>query len=93
MFFIFGSRSTTKQIGQVLCGCPRCGRNTVHAALVCASSITFFFIPVIPLGKVYQIGCNLCGLRHRSTGELKDQLVHLERTGTVPQPSALPARG
>src|SRR5258706_7918488 len=63
MFVFFGTRRMTDQIGQAVCACPNCRRETVHGLLRSKSWFTLFFIPMIPLGAAEDIArCNLCGL-------------------------------
>jgi hypothetical protein len=80
---IWGFRWKAFSFRQIAYSCSRCGRSTVHTAIVERGRLTIFFIPVIPIGSRYGIICNLCGLRLRAVGDLKEQLQGLERTGQL----------
>jgi ribosomal protein L37E len=70
-----------RTLGQFHYRCSRCGKLTFHNAVVLRKSFTLFFIPLLPLGKDYEIVCNLCGLGSKPMATLQDQLRNLERTG------------
>jgi hypothetical protein len=74
MLFLFGVRRKEKAIGQVERACSKCARPTVHCALEQKSWFTLFFIPVIPFGVTYLTRCNLCGMKYKSTAELKEKV-------------------
>src|SRR5258706_16208587 len=77
MFVFFGTRRMTDQIGQAVCACPNCRRETVHGLLRSKSWFTLFFIPMIPLGAAEDIArCNLCGLEvNNSAGASLSRLL------------------
>ena len=74
MFFFFGVRRKERPIGQVERSCSKCGRPTVHTALEFKSWFTLFFIPVIPFGTTYLTRCNLCGMKYKSSADLKSKM-------------------
>jgi hypothetical protein len=78
---IWGIRWKTVPLGQLAYNCSHCGRATIHSAFVAKGKVTIFFIPLIPIGVKYMMVCNLCGLRLKAIGDLKEQLKGLERTG------------
>jgi zinc-ribbon family len=80
MFFIFGQRWKTKPFGQIDLPCPRCNKNTMHTAQLLKGKFTLFFIPIATVwGKQYQVVCNICGYKRKAAGELKNQLMALEK--------------
>ena len=81
MFWIIGVRRKPRTLGQFHYNCLRCGKVTFHSAVVLRKSFTLFFLPLLPLGKDYQIVCKLCGLQSKPVATLQDQLRNLERTG------------
>jgi hypothetical protein len=56
----------------------------MHTAIVRKGRFTLFFIPLFPIGKRYQIVCNLCGLRLKAVDNLRAQLEVWEKTGRFP---------
>jgi hypothetical protein len=46
----------------------------MFTAIVSKRWFTLFFIPVIPLGSIHLIRCNLCGLTLKCSPELKAQI-------------------
>ena len=74
MFFLLGTRTKAKAIGQVERPCTKCGRNTMQTAIESKRWFTLFFIPVIPLGSSQVVRCNLCGLTLKASPELQAQL-------------------
>ena len=88
---ICGFRRKVVPLRQVACPCSHCGRrSTVHTLVVERGKITVFFVPLIPIATRYWILCNLCGLRLKAVGALKEQLKGLERSTRpfrVPQPA------
>ena len=81
---IWGIRWFTTTLGQLLYPCSQCGKKTVHTAIVRKGRFTLFFIPIFPIGKQYQILCNLCGLRLKAVDNLRAQLEVWEKTGRLP---------
>jgi hypothetical protein len=77
MLFLFGVRRKEKPIGQVERPCSKCARATVHMALEYRSWFTLFFIPVIPFGTSYLTRCNLCGMKYKTSEELKSKISAL----------------
>lgn len=75
MFFLFGTRSKAKALGQIERPCSKCGRPTVQTVVELRRWFTLFFVPVIPLGSSQVVRCNLCGLTLRVSQELKAQLA------------------
>jgi len=90
MFFIWGSRRTTKPLGQIEYSCSKCRKTAVHTANVVTGKFTFFFVPIFTLRKQYLIVCNLCGLRLKAVDNLLAQLQAWEKTGRLP-PAKSPA--
>jgi ribosomal protein L37E len=70
-----------RALGQFHYRCSRCSKVTFHSAVVLRKSFILFFLPLLPLGKDYQIVCNLCGLRSKPVATLQDQMRERERTG------------
>jgi zinc ribbon protein len=75
MFFLLGTRTKAKAIGQVERPCTKCAKNTVHTAVETKRWFTVFFIQVIPLGGSQVVRCNLCGLTLKASPELQAQLA------------------
>ena len=75
MFFLLGTRTKAKAIGQVERPCTKCAKNTVQTAVETKRWFTVFFIPVIPLGSSQVVRCNLCGLILKASPELQTQLA------------------
>jgi len=71
MLFLFGVRRKQKPLGQVERPCTKCARSTVHTALELKNWFTLFFIPVIPFGTSYITICNLCGMKYKSSADVK----------------------
>jgi len=84
-FIIWGRRWKTIPLGQLAYPCSHCGGST-FTAVVEKGFITLFFVPLIPIGRRYMIGCNVCGLRLRAVAQLQEQLKELERTRQLPTP-------
>jgi hypothetical protein len=74
MFFLLGTRTKAKAIGQVERPCTKCGKPTVQTAVETKRWFTLFFIPIIPLGGSQVVRCNLCGLILKASPELQAQL-------------------
>jgi zinc-ribbon family len=74
MFFLLGTRTKAKPLGQLERPCTKCGRNTMQTAVGTKRWFTLFFIPVIPLGTSQVVRCNLCGLTLKAPPELSTQL-------------------
>ena len=75
MFFLLGTRTKAKAIGQVERPCTKCGKHTVQTAVETKRWFTLFLIPVIPLGSSQVVRCNLCGLILKASPELQAQLA------------------
>ena len=75
MFFLLGTRTKAKAIGQVERPCTKCAKNTVQTAVETKRWFTVFFIPVIPLGSSQVVRCNLCGLILKASPKLQTQLA------------------
>jgi hypothetical protein len=75
MFFLMGTRTKAKAIGQVERPCTKCGKHTVQTAVETKRWFTLFFIPVIPLGGNHVVRCNLCGMTLKASPELQAQLA------------------
>jgi hypothetical protein len=88
---IFGTRWTLVVLGQLLCACSNCQRDTVHSAMVNKGKFTLFFIPLFPIGRKFLIACNVCGLRRQAVGTLFIQLQQWEKTGLFPSVESLAA--
>lgn len=82
---IFGIRTKSKPVGHVLYHCSHCHANRVHTALSISKYFTLFFIAILPLGREYQIACNLCGLRLKAVALLEQQLRQMDLTGALPE--------
>jgi len=89
---IWGIRWFTTTLGQLLYPCSQCGKKTVHTAIVRKGRFTLFFIPIFPIGKQYQILCNLCGLRLKAVDNLRAQLEVWEKTGRFPDAQTVGAQ-
>ena len=74
MFFLLGTRTKAKAIGQLGRPCAKCGKHTMQTAVESKRWFTLFFIPVIPLGSSQVVRCNLCGLTLKASPELQAQL-------------------
>ncbi|MBN1780218.1 zinc-ribbon domain-containing protein [bacterium] len=62
MFVLIGTSDLKKNLGQEPQSCMRCEKETIHRIEQVWSWLTFFFIPIIPLGKKKIMKrCNLCG--------------------------------
>jgi hypothetical protein len=76
MFFLIGTRTKAKAIGQVDRSCSKCARSTVQTAVQTRRWLTLFFLPVIPLsGNNRVVRCNVCGLTLTASPELEMQLA------------------
>ena len=75
MFFLLGTRSKAKALGQVERACTKCGKHTMQTAIESKRWFTLFFIPVISLGTNHVVRCNLCGLTMKTTPDIQTQLA------------------
>jgi zinc-ribbon family len=91
MFFIWGTRRTTRALGQIAYACSGCQRQTAYTAFTVETRLTIFFIPTIRLSKRYEVVCNVCGRRLRAVDDLARQLGNWERTGSLNTEAALSA--
>jgi transcription elongation factor Elf1 len=82
---IWGTRWSAITLGQLAYTCSRCGKTTVHSAIIRKGKFTLFFIPIFPIGKQYLIACNLCGLRLKAVDNLRTQLEQWKQTGKFPE--------
>ncbi len=78
MLIIWGVRLKRKMLGQMAYDCAQCGRKTCHTTYREREWFTLFFIPLIPFGKKYGLGCNVCGRRLRAINWLEAQLRQLD---------------
>jgi zinc-ribbon family len=74
MFFLFGTRSKAKSLGQIERPCSKCARLTMQNVVASRRWFTLFFIPVIPLGNNCVLRCGVCGLTTKGSPELQQQL-------------------
>jgi hypothetical protein len=90
---IWGTRWSTTTPGQLPYNCSHCRKTTMYSAIVRKGKFTLFFIPLFPIGKQYQIACNLCGLRLKAVDNLRTQLEVWEKTGRFPEAQMVSASG
>jgi zinc ribbon protein len=92
MFFIAGTRGSAKALGQFSGPCQKCAKPTMHTAVRVTRYVTLFFVPLIPIGQTYLVVCNLCGLKLKAEGGLRERLIAWEKSGPSAAPP-LPAGG
>ena len=61
MFFIFGYKKKKYPVSNYVTKCKYCHRETPHAGVISKSAITFFVIPIIPIGYSKKLICRSCG--------------------------------
>lgn len=61
MLIIFGLRVAVRPLGIVTVTCRRCGNPAAHRLEERRRTLTFFFVPVLPLGRRSVMTCTYCG--------------------------------
>lgn len=62
MFFIFGVRNSSRNLGLSQATCLNCGNVAAQRVDRRKRTFSLFFIPVIPLGSSYTATCTACGI-------------------------------
>ena len=83
MFLIWGTRRTQRALGRMAYFCAGCRKETAFTAFVIRTTLTVFFIPLIPLRKRHEIACGEYGRRLLVVDALKRQLESWERGGAA----------
>lgn len=62
MFFIIGTRPRIEELRMLTMTCWSCTQTAAHRLTRKKNHLTFFFLPIIPLGTSYTLQCLLCGV-------------------------------
>lgn len=62
MFFIFGFKNSSRNLGLARATCPNCGNVAAQRVDRRKRAFSLFFIPIIPLGSSYTATCTACGV-------------------------------
>lgn len=62
MLVIFGMSPKTRDLGLAQRPCRFCGNHAAQRLVQQQNRISFFFIPLIPLGTKYLMTCTACGV-------------------------------
>jgi hypothetical protein len=92
MLIIFGLRTGVRMLGIVTVTCRRCGNPAAHRLEERRRVVTFFFVPVIPLGRTTVITCTYCGLTSDVEIDQVPGLLAQAYDPTVPGRSGDPRR-
>ena len=61
MFFIFGFKNSSRNLGLSRATCPHCGNTAAQRVDRRKRAFSLFFLPAIPLGSSYAATCTACG--------------------------------
>ena len=62
MFFIFGFKNSSRNLGLSRATCPHCGNVAAQRVDRRKRAFSLFFVPIIPLGSSYTATCTACGI-------------------------------
>ena len=71
---IFGLRQVVKNIFIYSFQCDHCRRTVAHALRRAVTSLTFFFIPLLPVRTRYSSQCTYCGATRNLDGRQATKL-------------------
>ena len=66
---IWGMRTRSQQLGQLMYVCPQCRNNSSHMVLQVKHLFALFFVPLFPVSTTYTAICGVCGYREKVTKE------------------------
>lgn len=75
MFFIFGVKNSSRNLGLSRATCPHCGNVAAQRVDRRKRVFSLFFIPVIPLGSSYAATCTACGVSTKINRDRADGIL------------------
>ncbi|PZF56137.1 zinc-ribbon domain-containing protein [Curtobacterium sp. MCSS17_008] len=73
MFLIFGTRGTETLLTVVRFVCGVCGVHAAQRVVRRTTTLSLFFVPLVPLSRSYRNECVNCGAVTRLTAEQADR--------------------